>query len=452
MTGVASDRREGGPATVERRLELSAPARLVGPRVARAMLHALLRRLHGGALRVVEGPRETTFGDGHGPVGTIEVRDPAAWSLVLQRGSRGLGESYVDGLVETDDLVAVLRVLTRNVDRVNALGNRLSSLVGPAVDPLSRRRRRARHAVHGDVRAHYDVGDDFFELFLDPTMTYSCACFEVPTASLEEAQVAKLERICTKLDLRRDDHVVEIGSGWGSFAIHAARTRGCRVTTTTVSENQFATTQARVAAAGLDHLVRVLPVDFRDLEGAYSKLVSIEMIEAVDWRDHDEYFGAVARLLAPGGIAVIQAILIGDEDFERTKHRDDFIKRYVFPGGCLPSARAIADSLARSTSLQVADLEDLGAHYVVTLREWRRRLDDQRLEARRRGYGERFLRLWDFYLSYCEAGFTERHVTDAQLVLTERPPVTPPARDAASRSTLQRGPQRAAVDDEEGLA
>ena len=442
VTRKTSSRTIERPPTVRDRLELSAPRRLIAPSAARTVLVALLGRIRGGTVRVDEGSRTTTYGDDQGLQGQIDVRDPTAWSLIVQRGSVGLGESYIDGLVETRDLVSVLRVLVRNVDRLNAHLNRISVVTSALVDWLDRRRRRAKLMVQSDVRAHYDVGDDFFELFLDPTMTYSSALFAAHDATLEDAQRAKLERICEKLALSPSDHVVEIGSGWGSFAIHAASTRGCRVTTTTISANQFAATTARVAAAGLDHLVDVRQLDYRDVSGTFTKLVSIEMIEAVDWRDYDEYFGAINRLLAPGGIAVIQAILIGDGDFERAKRRDDFIKTYVFPGGCLPSLRAIRTSLDRSTLLQVTDQEQFGAHYVRTLQEWRQRLNDRRHEAMQLGYGPRFLRLWDFYLSYCEAAFAEGHVTVAQLVLSQRPEThsTPDARSSHTVHTRGLGP------------
>lgn len=421
-------------ATVQHRLELSAPGRLLPSAIARGVLRRLLARARGGTLVVVEGRRRTAYGDGDGPTSELAVTDQRAWSLALQRGSVGLGEAYVDALFDTEDLVGVLGFLARNLDAVNALGNR----VAPLANLLARHRDRATSPSKADARtnvvAHYDVGDDFFELFLDPTMAYSCGVFETPSSTLEEASTEKFDRICRKLGLGGNDHVVEIGSGWGGFAIHAATRYGCRVTTTTISDHQFHATRRRVAAAGLERLVDVRSCDYRDLEGTYSHLVSIEMVEAVDWRDYDAYFGAIDRLVAPGGTAALQCILIGDKDFDRAKRHDDFLTHYIFPGGCLPSTAAVAAALERATTLRCVDTEDLGAHYVTTLRAWRRRLEARRDEARALGYGERFLRLWRFYLAYCEAAFAEGRVTDAQLLLARPSSVRPSANGSVPRT------------------
>ena len=301
------------PATVQHRLELSAPGPLVPPDVARRVVRRLLlSRARGGTLVIVDPEGRTAYGDGDGPTSELTVTDPRAWSLALQRGSVGLGEAYVDALFDTDDLVGVLRLLARNLGGLNALGNRLA----PLVNLLARRRDRTTRPTKDDARtnvvAHYDVGDDFFELFLDPTMAYSCGVFDTSSCTLEDASTAKFDRICAKLELGAADHVVEIGTGWGGFAIHAASRYGCRVTTTTISAHQYAAARRRVAAAHLEGLVTVCNRDYRDLEGRYSHLVSIEMIEAVDWRDYDAYFGAIDRLVAQGGMAALQCILIGD--------------------------------------------------------------------------------------------------------------------------------------------
>ena len=419
----------GGAATVRHRLELSVPPRLLPPRVARRVLATLLARLRHGQLRVVEPGRTATYGDDDGPVAEVRVADPRAWSLILQRGSVGLGEAFVESMIEVDDLVALLGVLTRNLRRVNGMGNRLAPLRNALATPVDRARQRSRADDRRHVVAHYDVGDDFFELFLDQSMAYSCGIFANEATTLEAASIAKFDRVCRKLRLTSDDHVVEIGTGWGGFAVHAATRHGCRVTTTTISDNQFAAALRRVAAAGVGDRVTVLNCDYRELEGTFSHLVSIEMIEAVDWRGYDTYFSTIERLLEPGGAAALQCILIDDADYERAKRRDDFLKHYIFPGGCLPSMAAMSASLARAGRLRVVDYEDLGAHYVRTLQEWRRRLVDRVDEAHARGYGERFLRLWRFYLSYCEAAFAEGHVTDAQVLLA-----APDARSRRLRS------------------
>ena len=277
--------------------------------------------------------------------------------------------------------------------------------------PPSKRRDR------DNIAAHYDLSNEFFALMLDPTMAYSCAYFTDEATTLEAAQVAKFDRIATKLELGPEDHVIEIGTGWGGFAIHAARRYGCRVTTTTISEAQRSLAEKRVAEHGLADRVTVLGADYRDLEGRYDALVSIEMIEAVDWRRHDQFFATCARLLTDRGRMGLQAITIADGSFERAKLHDEFIRTMVFPGGCLPSIAAIGASVARTSDLRIVDLEDIGPHYAETLRRWRANLERQRPAVERLGFDERFWRFWTLYLCYCEAAFMERHVSDVQVVL-----------------------------------
>jgi cyclopropane-fatty-acyl-phospholipid synthase len=276
-------------------------------------------------------------------------------------------------------------------------------------------RRRAKRSI----AAHYDLGNALFELMLDPTMMYSCAVFERPGMTLEEASLAKLERVCERLRLGPDDHVVEIGTGWGGFAVHAAATHGCRVTTTTISREQYEWARASVRRAGLDDRVTVLLEDYRDLEGSYDKLVSLEMIEAVGWRGFGTFFEKCSSLLAPDGLMLLQAITIDDRAYEVEKAGASFIKTYVFPDGCLPSLEVIGRCVARRTDMQAVGLEDLTPHYAETLRRWRanflanaRRLEDL-------GYDERFRRLWTLYLSYCEAGFAERRIGDVLMLLAK---------------------------------
>jgi cyclopropane-fatty-acyl-phospholipid synthase len=268
-----------------------------------------------------------------------------------------------------------------------------------------------------NIAAHYDLSNEFFATMLDPTMAYSCAYFADHATTLEQAQVAKFDRIATKLALGPEDHVIEIGTGWGGFAIHAAERHGCRVTTTTISEAQRALAEKRVAERGLADRITVLGADYRDLRGRYDALVSIEMVEAVDWRRHDRFFATCARLLTERGRMALQAITIADGSFERAKLHDDFIRAMVFPGGCLPSVAAIATSVARTCDLRIVDLEDIGPHYAETLRRWRGNLERRRPEVERLGFDERFWRFWTLYLCYCEAAFVERHVSDVQVVL-----------------------------------
>jgi cyclopropane-fatty-acyl-phospholipid synthase len=286
---------------------------------------------------------------------------------------------------------------------------RLRASLGP-----STRGRRRR-----DVAAHYDLGNQLFSRMLDATMSYSCAMFERPGLTLEEAQLAKLERICEKLDLRPDDRLLEIGTGWGALAIYAASTRGCHVTTTTISREQHDHALAAVRHAGLEDRVEVLFEDYRDLAGRYDKLVSIEMIEAVGWRHTGAFLAKCAELLAPHGAMLLQAIAIDDRAYEVEKASRSFMNTRIFPGGCLPSLEAITRAAARHTDLQVVGLEDMTAHYVETLRRWRRQFALHARELAELGYDERFRRLWTLYLSYCEAGFAERRILDLQVVLAK---------------------------------
>lgn len=389
-------------------------------RAARSAIFALLAKLERGSVTVVEGGKRHRFGsaDPQWPHSTVNIHSPAVYRHALLRGSIGLGETYIDGWWDADDLTTFVRVLARELPRLDPLRNGIDRVTRPITGPVRRlRRREDRHRDRRNIRAHYDLGNDFFERFLDPTMLYSSAYFASDRASLEEASTEKVDRICRKLGLGPDDHVLEIGTGWGGFACHAAARYGARVTTTTISVEQERHARERVHAAGLDHLVTVLGEDYRDLTGEYDAVVSIEMIEAVDWRDYDRFFGACADRLKPNGRMALQAIVIGDQRFERAKTSEDFIKRFVFPGGCLPSVQAILSTTARVTDLALVDLEDFGVHYAETLSRWAANLRANRAELLERGYDEPLMRLWDFYLAYCEGAFLERHVSVVQAVL-----------------------------------
>jgi cyclopropane-fatty-acyl-phospholipid synthase len=384
---------------------------------ARRAVLALFERIGSGQLTVLESGGRRVFGAGS-PAAIVVVRSPRVWPALL-RGSRGLAESYADGLWETPDLTAVIRVAARNARGLD----RARRLVAPARVPLQRARAACRRNTprrsRRDIAAHYDIGNEFFELMLDPTMTYSCAVFERPDATLAEGSTAKLERVCEKLALGPRDHVVEIGAGWGGFALHAAATRGCRVTTTTISREQHALASARVRQAGLDDRVEVLLEDYRALRGRYDKLVSIEMIEAVGWRDFGTFFERCSRLLRPDGAMLLQAITIDERAYEVEKTSRSFIRTHIFPNGCLPSLEVIARCVARRTDMRMVHLEDITPHYVETLRRWRRNFEAAADRLAALGYSERFRRLWRMYLCYCEAGFAERRIGDVQLVLAK---------------------------------
>ncbi|MGH3578643.1 MAG: class I SAM-dependent methyltransferase, partial [Mycobacterium sp.] len=270
-----------------------------------------------------------------------------------------------------------------------------------------------------NIAEHYDLSNNFFTLMLDETMTYSCAVFEPPEATLAEAQETKIDRLCTKLELVPTDHLVEIGSGWGGLAVHAAIRYGCRVTTTTISDEQRHYVEKLVADAGLADRITVLGLDWRDLTGTFDKLVSVEMVEAVDWRSHDHFLAKCADLVQDDGMAVIQSIVIDDRSFARAKRHRDFVRRMIFPGGCLPSVASLSASLARATDLRIVGLEDIGRHYPETLRRWADNLAARTDALADLGVGQEFRRLWDLYLAYCEASFLEGHISDVQLVLAK---------------------------------
>ncbi len=408
-------------------------------RLCRVLALMALRRIRAGTLVIVENKRRCSFGSG-APVATAVVRSSRLWRNLL-RGSVGLADAYAEGLWSSPDLVALIRLAARNGATMDRARKRMAAVWRPLqvaralVRPDSRDRRRR------DIAAHYDLGNELFGRMLGPTMTYSCALFTHDGMTLAEAQAAKLELVCQKLELSPRDHVLEIGTGWGSFALHAASTRGCRVTTTTISSEQYAHALERVRRAGLEGRVTVLLSDYRDLRGSYDKLVSIEMIEAVGWRHTGAFLGTCSRLLAPDGAMLLQAITIDDRAYEVEKASRSFMKQRIFPGGSLPSLEAIARDLARHTDLQLIDLQDITSHYVPTLREWHKRFQAAAPELAELGYDERFQRLWTLYLCYCQAGFAERRICDVQLLLAK-----PASRLGRIRGKWRGGVERAAAD------
>ncbi len=387
-----------------------------GPRLAAGVVKRLGRRIRYGSIVVIDDSGERTLGSGS-PTVRVTVHDPRAFWALIRSGSVGLGTSYVNGWWDCDDLTVLVQLLERNLAGMGRRLDRWARAAAPLLPRSHRRMRTDKDRDRANVRAHYDLGNEFFEQMLDETMSYSCAFFEDPSMSLAEASEAKLERICRKLALGPSDHVVEIGSGWGSFAVHAAARFGAQITTTTVSDAQYEYTAKRVADAGLGDRVTVCNQDYRDLGGVYDKLVSIEMIEAVGWRQLDTFFSTCARLLRPEGIMALQAIVIEDGSYERAKDRDDLVKRLVFPGAFLPSIQAISRASTLSTDLRIVDLEDIGRHYAETLRRWRANVEANAEHIDDLGLGEAFSRLWHIYLCYCEAAFLERHVSDMQMIL-----------------------------------
>ncbi len=386
-------------------------------RLCRMLVQVALRRIRAGTLVVVEQNRRRSFGSG-APVATAAVRSSRVWRQLL-RGSVGLADAYAEGLWNSPDLVALIRLAARNGATMDRIRRRIAAVQRPLQVARALARSDSRERRRRDIAAHYDLGNELFARMLDSTMTYSCALFAREGTPLADAQEAKLELVCQKLELSPHDHVLEIGTGWGSFALHAASTRGCRVTTTTISAEQHAHALERVRGAGLEDRVTVLLSDYRDLRGSYDKLVSIEMIEAVGWRHTGTFLASCSELLEPDGAMLLQAITIDDRAYEVEKASNSFMKQRIFPGGSLPSLEAIARELARGTDLQVIDLQDLTSHYVPTLYEWRRRFTEAAPELAKLGYDERFQRLWTLYLCYCQAGFAERRICDVQLLLAK---------------------------------
>ena len=378
----------------------------------------LLRRIGGGSLRIVEPGTVHTFGSPDEALRvTVTLHDSGVWRALL-RGSTGLGETYIDGRWDADDLTALVRLAARNAAKLDRLRERFAVLVRP-IQMLRGGRVNTVRRSRRQIARHYDLGNDLFAAMLDERMLYSSALFETPQTSLEDAQLAKLDAICTKLELRPDDHLLEIGTGWGGLAIHAASRYGCRVTTTTISGEQRREAVRRVRAAGLSDRVTVLKCDYRDLRGSYDKLVAVEMVEAVGWRNFERFFERVSGLLEPDGLALLQAILIDDRAYDVEKAGRSFITTFIFPGGALPSIEVMARCVRRRTDLQWIDVEDLTADYVLTLRHWRERFAAAAEELEAAGYDRRFRRLWELYLRYCEAGFMERRITNVQALFAK---------------------------------
>jgi cyclopropane-fatty-acyl-phospholipid synthase len=349
----------------------------------------------------------------------IKVKDTSFYSMLAFGGSIGAGESYIMNHWVTDNLTNLVRIMVRNMELLDGMENGWARLANPVRKALHWLNRNTLEGSRNNISAHYDLGNDFFELFLDPTMMYSCGIFENDNTSLEQASVAKLKRICDKLDLSEKDHVIEIGTGWGGFAVYAAKHYGCKVTTTTISTKQYEWAKRRIEEEQLDDKITLLFEDYRKLQGKYDKLVSIEMIEAVGHRYYDTFFKKCADLLKPEGIMLIQAITIADQRYEQAKKSVDFIQRYIFPGSCIPSNTALLNSTTQASDLRLFHMEDIGPHYATTLRLWKEKLFQNRDKVRQRGYPDSLFRMWDFYLCYCEGGFFERAISDVHYIFTK---------------------------------
>lgn len=389
-------------------------------RFLRRQLLAQLSQLRHGRLLLTDDGEQLEFGDAAADLQIhMEILDPAFYRAIATNGSVGAGEAYMDGLWRCDNMVGLVQLLVRNRDMLDGMESGLARLGGIAMRGWHAMRRNTRDGSRRNIAAHYDLGNDFFNLFLSPDLMYSSAIWTDESDTLEIASTRKLERICRKLDLKPTDRVIEIGTGWGGFALYAAQHYGCHVTTTTISREQHALASERVTAAGLSDRVSLLLKDYRDLEGQYDKLVSIEMVEAIGAPYLDVYFEKLGSLLKPDGLALLQAITIEDHRYAQALSSVDFIKRHVFPGSFIPSINALLAAKTRASDLALTQLEDFGHSYALTLKAWRERFMAQLPQVRAQGFDERFIRMWEFYLAYCEGGFRERSIGVAHLLLAK---------------------------------
>ena len=390
-------------------------------RFLRGRLLRQLDALRGGQVALVDALGSTLVGEaGHGPAIRLQVHDAGFYRALAGQGSVGAAEAFMDRHWDCSDLVGLVRLLVRNRALLDGMEGGLARLGGWALRSWHALRRNTREGSRRNIAAHYDLGNDFFALFLSPDLMYSSAMFASPDEDLETASYRKLDAVCRKLALAPGDRVIEIGTGWGGFALHAARHYGAHVTTTTISREQHALASQRVADAGLQDRVTLLLQDYRDLQGQYDKLVSIEMIEAIGAQYLDTFFGKLGSLLRPGGQALLQAITIEDHRYVQARDSVDYIKRFVFPGSFIPSLNAMYGAKTRASDLQVVHQEDFGLSYAYTLRAWRRRFMIRLADVRVQGFDERFIRLWEFYLAYCEGGFLARSIGVSH-VLMARP-------------------------------
>ena len=390
--------------------------------IARKAVLSLLNKIKHGRITIIEDNQRFAFGQKSHTSSLqadVTVHHSQFYSRILFGGSIGAAEAYMERLWSTDDLTVVMRILALNHKAFADMEKGLARLTAPIYKFYHFVRKNTKGGSRKNILAHYDLGNDFYKLFLDETMTYSCGIFERENSTLREASEAKYDRICRKLNITTDDQVLEIGTGWGGFAVHAAGNYGVHVTTATISDEQYQFAQNRIKAAGLEDRITLLKSDYRDLIGKFDKLVSIEMIEAVGHHFYATFFRTCSRLLKDDGMMALQAITIGDQIFNRHRRSVDFIKRYIFPGSCIPSITAISNAIARASDLRLVQLEDITPHYARTLSEWRRRFFGNIDKVRQMGYSDTFIRMWEYYLCYCEGGFAERYIGDVQMIFTK---------------------------------
>jgi len=379
-----------------------------------------LSHLNVGCISVVDGVDKFSFGDTGSELRVnVQVHSQEFYVMTGSGGAMGIAEAYILGYWTSDDVVMLMRIILKNRSIMLSLNNGFAKILSPINKLIHRSRQNTLKGSKENILAHYDLSNDFYKLWLDPTMTYSCAYFKDTNTTLEDASIEKLDRMCRKLNLSEKDNILEVGTGWGSFSIHAAKNYGCSITTTTISDAQYEYAKARVLEEGLESKINVINKDYRKLDGQYDKIVSIEMIEAVGYEYISEYFRKLSSLLKPDGLMALQGITYNDQNFDTYKDSVDFIKKYIFPGSCLISISQIIDVIKNKTDLSMIDMEDITRHYAETLNRWRKNFMSVLPEVKEMGYSKAFINMWEFYFLYCEAGFLERNIGDVQMVFAK---------------------------------
>jgi cyclopropane-fatty-acyl-phospholipid synthase len=385
------------------------------------LVFSILKRIKNVGLTVhdplISGDGKCFFGDSSAELqATLNIHDQAVYKALATGGSIAAAESYIDNQWSSPNLTKLIELFVVCQAQLDELEGKMSWLTKIKNKMFHRKNKNSETGSKENILAHYDLGNELYTRFLDPEMMYSSAIYDDHATDLTAAQLNKLQRICERLDLQENDHVVEIGTGWGGLAIYAAQNYGCHVTTTTISDAQFEYAQQRVNELGLSDKITLLKQDYRKLTGQYDKLVSIEMIEAVGFEYYTTFFKKCNDLLKPGGKMLIQAITIADQRFDHYRSNVDFIQRYIFPGGCLPSVQVMCNHLKKDTSMVLHEMHDIGLDYAKTLADWRTNFNKRWDELTEHGFDDQFRRLWNFYLSYCEGAFLQRATSTVHFV------------------------------------
>ena len=378
------------------------------------------KHLQYGSIKIIEGDETLSFGDSESDDKvTVTIHSNEFYVFLGSGGINGVAEAYMAGYWTADNLVLLLQIVLKNKKILLSLDSGFAKLINPINKFIHWSKQNTLKGSKQNILAHYDLSNDFYKLWLDPTMTYSCGYFQDNSVSLEQASIEKIDRICRKLKLNKNDHILEIGTGWGSFSLHAAKQYGCTIDTVTISDAQYEYASKKIESSGLDSQISIFNKDYRKIEGKYDKIISIEMIEAVGYQFIPQYFSKISSLLKEDGLVAIQGITYNDQNFEQYKNSVDFIKKYIFPGSCLVSVAQISDVIKEYTDLAIVDMEDITKHYAETLNRWKVNFMKVIPEVKKMGFSEAFIKMWEFYFVFCEAGFLERNIGDVQLVFSK---------------------------------